>query len=773
MKQKQFTHIILFLLWGLLWGCSPVKFVPEDRYLLQKNIVVHDAHSVSKEELKSYVRPRENKRILGFWHFHLGLYNLAGRDKENGFNKWLWRIGETPVEYDDYLRKKSHKQLQLLLKNKGYYNAKVTDTVYVNEKKRKVKVQYIISAGERSYSHHLGYKIVDDSIRKIIYTDSINSLLRGVKPFDVGLFDRERDRITELLNRKGYYNFSKEYIYYLVDSLHGKNIVIDTLVIAGVLNHLPEGRDTTEDHTKYRIKDVYFYVDFDPQEVLTKEVGDKIKYDTLYYHGAYFLYRGEMKFKPNVLVNSTCLVPGQLYDIDKVSKTQTLITQLKLFRYINIKFGELYDAKADKDGNRWLNCHIQLTPSKPQSYALEVEGTNSSGNLGAATNIKYQHKNLLKGAEIFNTRFRLAYQNQQSRGEKNSFNILEVGFDVGLTFPKFLVPFKMQGFRIKYNPRSLISIGTNYQRRPDYTRTIANSKLSYEWRSTEKISHIFTIMDFSLVFVPVISQEFWDYIKDTYMRYSYEDHLILNSSYTFQFNGQKAGNIRNFWFLRSYFEASGNLLDSFVKLFNSGTPDDGYNKFMGIRYAQYVKTDFDIRYHHTAGRVSSLAYRFFMGLGYPYGNLNVLPFEKMYFSGGANSIRAWPVRGLGPGEFKEYELEYYNQTADVKLELNAEYRFKMFWILEGALFVDMGNIWAIREASSPVGGLFKFDTFYKQIAVGLGTGLRFDFSYFVFRFDMGVKASDPSMPLGQRWVLGRRKANWNDFGFNFAIGYPF
>ncbi len=771
MERKHFIHIILFLLWGLLWGCSPVKFVPEDKYLLQKNIIVHDAASVSNDELKSYVRPRENKRIFGFWHFHLGLYNLAGRDKENGFNKWLWRIGEAPVVYDEFLKNKSHKQLQLFLKNKGYFDATVTDTVYVNEKKRKVKVQYNISAGERSYIHHLGYKIADDTIRKIIYSDSINSLLRGLKPFDVGLFDKERERVARLLNEKGYYNFSKEYIYYQVDSMEESHTIIDTMVVAGVLSRLPDGRDTTETHSKYRIKDIYFLVDFNPQEVLSTDDGGKIEFDTLFYQGYYFLYKKEMKFKPSVLINSTYILPEQLYDINKVAKTQTLITELKLFRYINIRFEDT--NSADEDGNKWLNCHVQLTPSKPQSYALEVEGTNSSGNLGAATSIKYQHKNLLKGAEIFNTRFRLAYQNQQSRGDKSSFNILEVGFDAGLTFPKFLIPFKMKNFRIKYNPRSIISIGANYQRRPDYTRTIANSKLSYEWKSSENVSHTFTIMDFSQVFVPYISQQFWDYIKDTYMRYSYEDHLILNSNYTFLYNGQKTGDIRNFWFFKSYIEGSGNMLDGFVKLFTKELPDVGYYKFMGIRYAQYVKADVDIRYHHTANRISSFAYRFFLGAGYPYGNLNVMPFEKMYFSGGANSLRAWPVRGLGPGEFKEEELEYYNQTADIKLEMNAEYRFKMFWMLEGALFVDMGNIWSIRKESSPEGGLFKFDSFYNQIAVGLGTGLRFDFNYFVFRFDVGVKACDPSMPLGDRWVLGVRKADWNDFGFNFAIGYPF
>jgi outer membrane protein assembly factor BamA len=772
MKQKTLLRINILLLIGISWGCSSVKFVPEGQYLLQKNIIKHDAKGISNEQLESLVRPRENKTVFGFWRFHLGMYNVSGRDSSKGFNKWLKRIGEAPVIYDEYQIDKSREQLRQYLQNRGYFDAVVTDTVIVDEKKRRVKVEYDITSGKRSYIHQLGYKIFDDSIRRLVYADTVNSLLRGQKPFDVDIFDKERERVTRLLNSHGYYNFSKNYIYFLADSSESSYMIRDTMVILGVYQQLPDGRDTVVPHTKFKVDEVYFFVDFNPQEALLDESGYITKFDTIFYKGYYFLYRKKMKFKPDVLINSTYIVPGQLYDIEKVSQTQTLITELKLFRYINIKFDEI-EGKTDKAGRKYLKCYIQLTPSKPQSYALELEGTNSSGNLGAATNIKYQHKNFLKGAEIFNVRYRFSFQNQSSRGDKNNFNILETGFDAGLTFPKFLVPFRVEGFRRRYHPRSSINLGVNFQRRPDYTRTIATSKLSYDWRSSDRISHIFSILDFNLVWVPFISEDFWDYIEDTFMRYSYEDHLILNTNYTFIYNGQVLGKSNNFWYFRGYAESSGNLLDGLVKMFTKGTPDDGYYKLFGIRYAQYVKADVDIRYHHFLNTGNSFAYRCFLGVGYPYGNLNVLPFEKMYFAGGANSIRAWPVRGLGPGEFKEDQLEYYNQTADIKLEFNAEYRYKLFWILEGALFVDMGNIWSIRSESSPEGGLFRFNEFYKQIAVGLGTGLRFDFSYFVFRFDVGIKAIDPSMPLGKRWVLGTTPLTWNDFGFNFAIGYPF
>jgi len=771
MKQRSLIHILLLLI-VLQWSCRPVKFVPEGKYLLHKNIVKHDAVDIPNEQLKSLIRPRENKTVFGFWRFYLGLYNLSGRDEKKGINKWFRRIGEAPVVYDEFSVKKSREQLKLFLKNKGYFHAKVTDTIIVNEKKRRVDVVYNINAGKRSYIHTLGYKIFDDNIRKLVYSDTIHSLLRKKKAFDIDLLDKERDRITQLLNKNGYYSFSKDYIYYIADSLKGSYIIRDTIVIANVLHKLPNGRDTTENHSKYKVKDVYFFVDFNPQEALNKDSGYMAGFDTILYKGYYFLYKNEMKFKPDVLINSTYINPGELYDITKVEKTQTLITELRLFRYIIIKFKEIENAR-DKEGNKLLKCYIQLTPSKPQSYALEVEGTNSSGNLGAATNIKYQHKNILKGAEIFNSRLRFSYQNQSSRGDKNNFNIIELGFDMGMTFPKFLVPFRVESFRRRYNPRSSVSMGVNFQQRPDYTRTIANSNLSYDWRSSRKISHTFSIVDFNLVWVPFISDDFWDYIKDTYMRSSYENHLIMNTNYMLKYNGQLLANQRNFWYINAYFESAGNILDGLMNLFSKNEPEDGYYKIFGIRYAQYIKSNFDIRFHHVPNQRHSLAYRFYIGVGYPYGNLTVMPFEKMYFSGGANSIRAWPVRGLGPGSFKGDELEYYNQTADMKLEFNAEYRYRLFWIVDGAAFIDMGNIWNVRSQSSMEEGLFKFNEFYKQIAIGLGTGLRFDFSYFIFRFDVGVKTIDPSMPMGQRWVLGTKKPEWNDFGFNFAIGYPF
>jgi len=756
-----------------LAGCSTTKYVPDEAFLLNRIEIQNNAKDISKEELKFYLRQKENVKIIGFWRFHLGLYNLSGRDESNGFNRWLRRIGEEPVLYDALLKQKSNEQLTLYLKNKGYFNVQVTDSV-IQKRKKKVKVRYTIDPGKRYRINHVHYRIDDDSLRKIVLADTIQSLIKNGAPFDAEVHDKERERLTRLMRNKGYFNFSKEYIYYLADSALGNYQVNDSLILVKDRQEISKDVDTLMVHQKSRIKDVFFLVGFDPQQALQNDSGYLNRFDTLMYEGCHILYGDNLNFRADVLINSNYIFPGQLYSADLVDKTQALLSDLQLFRFIDIRFREL-PKERDNQGNKLLECFIQLSPSRIQSYAFEVEGTNSSGNLGAAGIVKYKHKNLLRGAEVFDLRFRTASENQAKSDGSNRFNTLEVGVDAGLTLPKFVIPFKVESFRKRFNPRTNVKVAYNYQRRPDYTRAIANSRLSYNWKSSKLVSHSFAPLEFSLVNIPIIDPDFWKRIENTSLRYSYEDHLIVNSSYTYLYNEQVLPSEKQYWYFRANAEAAGNILNSVVSLWD-GKSNPEYREILGIRYAQYVKADFDVRYHHNVNEINTMAYRFFAGVGYPYGNMTTLPFEKRYFVGGANSIRAWPVRGLGPGAFKDTVSGYYNQIGDIRLELNAEYRFKLFWRLEGALFMDMGNIWNIRETGieeQDEEGMFKFDQFYEQIALGVGAGARLDFGYFVFRLDMGVKARDPSLPAGERWVFGSDAFRTKNMAFNFAIGYPF
>lgn len=762
--------IVLVLLFS---GCNTTKYVPENERLLARVQIKHDARDVSRDDLKSYLRQQENLRILGFWKLYLGIYNLSGQDTSKGINRWLRNIGEAPVIFDSTLVDRSVEQMGLFMRNRGYYLSQVEDTIRYPSLK-KARVTYNIWSGPRYRLNDVFYRIEDKGLEHLVLNDSINSILRRGRGFTSDMHNRERDRITTMLQENGYYNFSKAYIYFLADSTIGGHRINDTLVIMRPPENVA-GRTAGGNHAQYSIRNVYFQVDMDPQDISFSDVQEGLVADTLFYEGVYIMYDKELAFKPDVLTNSNYIVPGDLYKASLVERTQSLLSGLRVFKYINIRFRDV-DGQIDEQGRYLLDCVIQVLPGKYQSYSVEVEGTNSSGNLGAAGNFKYQHKNIFKGAELFTLNTRLARQNQFviRGGDGEKFNTLEMGVDASVVFPKFFMPFRIEKFRQRYNPKTTIAVAYNYQRRPDYTRTIAHARLGYTWRSSRYSSHSLFPLDFNLVNIPTVSSAFWEYIeRNPFLRYTYEDHLIANLNYTYLYNQQQLGRgPRDFWYFRFTAESAGNTLDLLSPLWSSGQTAD-YNTILGIRYAQYFKTDVDLRFHNSLGRFNSITYRFFGGIGIPYGNLNVLPFEKRYFSGGANSIRAWPVRSIGPGTFKDEAATFYNQTADIKLEMNVEYRFPLFWLLEGALFVDAGNIWGLRDDVSPEGGLFKWDTFYKQLAVGTGFGTRLDFNYFIFRIDTGLKLHDPSAIAGEKWIPFNRKYTWGDVAFNFAIGYPF
>ncbi len=757
-----------FLLLLIFAGCRSTRFVPEGEHLLTSVRIKNKARSIKREELKPYVRQHENLKILGFWKLYLGLYNLSGKDDTKGFNKWLRRIGEAPVIFDPFLMDQSSQQLSLFLGNKGYFRAQVEDTVLFTSKK-KAKVIYTINPGPRYRLNRVDFIVEDDSLQGAVHSDTTNTLLKEGRPFTVELHDRERQRITRNLRNRGYYAFSEEYIYFLSDSTAGQHRVNDSLFVIPPVQ--PSQTADSAHHRQYRIRNVLFHVGLGTDDFLIDDPAAPSDLDTLDFQDCIIVHQGPLPFKPSLLTNSNYIVPGDMYNAGLVERTHQLLSGLRLFKYINVRFREI-EGEQSPGGEKLLDCIIRLSPGKYQSYSVDLEGTNSSGNLGAAGSFTYQHKNLLKGGEFFSLKTRLARENQFLSSSQTAFNTFETSAEASVVLPNFLLPLKIERFRQKYNPKTTLALAYNYQNRPDYTRTIANARIGYNWRSSRYVTHTFYPIEFNLVNIPKVEDAFWERIKDSFLRYTYEDHLIVDMSYSFLLNQQTLGENTDFWYLRANVESAGNFLDLTSPLWSKGGRKP-YDEILGIRFAQYVKTDLDVRFHRQIDRKNAVVYRFFGGIGVPYGNLNVLPFEKRYFSGGANSIRAWPVRGLGPGSYNEDTLRFYNQTADLKLEFNMEYRFKLFWLLEGALFLDVGNIWGLREDTSVEGGVFRFNTFARQLAVGTGFGTRLDFKYFIFRVDMGLKTYDPSRDAGERWVPLVGGLTWNDVAFNFAIGYPF
>lgn len=774
-----FALLVLFLLFFA--SCSPVKYVPDDKYLLDRYKVkvekgTAEKEKIKKDELEPFVRQKPNKRVLGI-RFHLGLYNLSRENKEKGLSGWLRRIGEEPVIYDDFLTDKSVTQIKSYLNNKGYYNSVVSDTAIF--KRQRARVLYRVRMNRPYKIKRLTYNIQDSLLEPLIIKDTINSLITKGENFDLDLLQEERKRIEAYLKNQGYYKFTKEFIFFQADS-SAKNREVSLILNLKKYQELDENRKFVDtNHQKYRINKVYVFTNYNQKEALAQKEKYFSDLDTTYLNGIYFISKGEDPLKKDVFLHANFIQEGDYYSLYNVNKTYQHLNSLRLFRVINIQFKESEKDSLmlqDSSSLGLLDCNIQLTKHYLQSYTVELEGTNSYGNIGVGGNFLYQHKSLFGGAEITDFKINGSVEALDTSvvGISRINNAVELGGDITMRIPKFILPvFKAEKFSKKYNPRTQISIGYNFQDRLEYRRTVANLSYGYNWDGNKYLKHNVKLVELNAVKMPYASESFRNFIDSTYLRSSYENHLVSVSSYSLVFNNQDIKKNRDFYFLRMNAEISGNLLSAYSELTNASIVNGSYEIF-GVPFSQYVKFDLDLRYYDIKNQSTSFAYRLFAGVGIPYGNSQSLPFEKMYFSGGANSIRAWNVRSLGPGSYsgKTY-TRFPNQSGDIKLEANAEFRFKLFWILEGALFIDAGNIWYLKSDEFE-GGLFRKDKFYKEFAVGSGFGTRFNLSFFVFRLDLGVKLRDPALMEGNRWIVGNRSLTWqNDFMINIGIGYPF
>ncbi len=765
---------VLFFIISYLYSCNPTKYVPAGETLLDRNHISVNKEGIKKSELVPYIRQKPNKRIFGS-RFHLGLYNLSDINKEKWPHSWLRNIGEEPVVYDPDATIKSRNQIQSFIASKGYFDSRVTDTVRVV--KRKSEVYYSVNLKTPYTIRNLYYEFADTLVQKLFNFDSVNCLIERGKPYDVDVLQAERTRFERFIKDRGFYGFSSDHIYFRVDSTIGNRQVN---IYYGVKNFMRLdnfGRPVYVPHSIYRINRIYIYPDFVPKEVLEGGESYLRSLDTIVYKGFLFITpRHKSDIKYDLILQSLYLKPGSIYNVTNTEQSQNHLMTLKIFRLVNIFFREKEDQDGGSDKELLLDCFIQLTLLDQQSYKIELEGTNTTGDLGGALNLVYQHKNLFRGAELFNLKLKGAYEAlSQNDTIRRLRSTQEFGVETSLKFPKFLLPvFRTEKFIKKYNPSTTISAAYNYQKMPFYTRTMANASFGYNWNAGSYKTHIVYPLQLNLVKLISIDKAFQQRIdSSSYLAYSYKDVMILGGNYSYIFNNQKIQKSRDYWFLRINAEASGNLLSAISKLSGAGKVDGSYNIF-GQPFAQYIRADIDLRYNVILNDASSVVYRGFLGIGIPYGNSKAIPFEKQYFGGGANGIRAWQVRSLGPGSYIHKETGFVNQTADIKLEANAEYRFKLFWILESALFLDAGNIWTFNEDKSRPGSKFQFRYLLDDIALGTGTGLRFDFKFVIGRLDLGMKLRDPALRDGSNWIVMNRKYNFrDDFTFVLGIGYPF
>jgi outer membrane protein assembly factor BamA len=747
--------------------------VPEGETLLNHDYIKVNNDRIRKSELMPYIKQKPNKRIFGT-RFHLALYNLSNIDKDRWPNKWLREIGEEPVIFDPYAASKSTEQIKSYVASKGYFDGKVTDTV--ETEKRKSDVYYNVVLKTPYTIRNIYSEIADTNMKKLYDFDSINSLIERGKPYDVDILQAERLRFVRFVKDHGYYTFSGDDIYFKVDSSIGHRQVDLYYGIRKYMNVDETGRITLVPHSIYKVKNIYIYPDFIPKNALEGGTAYLKSLDTTLYREYYFVNSiAKEQIKYDLIIQSLYLKPGSTYNYTNTEESKAHLSSLKVYRLVNINYNEIPGNRAERGSPHELDCDIQLTPLSQQSYKVELEGTNSAGNIGGALNLIYQHRNLFHGAQLFSLKLKGAYEalSQQNTNIRSS---QEYGIETSLRFPQFLIPFiDKEKFIKKYNPSTIILAAYNYQNLPFYTRIMSNATFSYDWRANSYVEHIVAPLQFNVIKLLSIDSAYAAQIESSsYLAYSYKNVMILGGTYSYIFNNQKINKSNDYWFLRINAEASGNML-AMIKNFTGGQKSDGSYDFLGQPFAQYIRTDIDARYNYRFNELASIVYRVFGGVGVPYGNSQAMPFEKQYFSGGANGIRAWQVRSLGPGSSVIPDsVTFLNQTADIKLEANAEYRFKLFWILEGALFLDAGNIWTIKNDPSRPGSQFKFNKFYKDIAVGTGAGLRFDFKFVIGRIDLGMKLRDPALRTSSKWIIFNQPYSFRrDFVVVIGIGYPF
>lgn len=758
MTKKVIYYIISLIILPVFCSCSMTKYVPNDQYLLKKVQIKSNIPDINNEELKSYLRQTPNNTILGFWPLKLGFYNLSNDDSTKWVNRWLRRIGEPPVIYDSLKTIYGCDELQKVIFNKGYLNAKVTSTTKTN--KKHIKITYNIVPGEPYRFRNYFITIPDSTIATIVNKRN-SSLIKQGNLFDVDKINEEREQIARLLRNHGYFNFRKELLLFYVDS------TLNTNEIDAELSIQPQYLDNDS-----ALQIIFSKKRIDNTTIIALKDNDisnisNLQLDTTYVNNIKIIYNTKNKaFRPKAIANKISIIPNILYSDFAVERTYSHLNSLSAAKYVNISFSE--------NLNNNLDAQVIITQNKPHTVSAEIEGTYSGGDLGIGAAIGYKNNNIFHGSEILNINVNGGYEAIGSLSEYQS--AWDIGGEASLTFPTLLMPMT-KDFKRRSSGTTEIAASVNFQQRPEYQRNIAGAGIKYNWH-LRRINFTFNLLDLSYIYLPYMTDAFKDkYMKPTSsIRFSYEDHFIMRWGLSLNMSNRRnmTFNTNSFYTFRANVRTAGNLLYGISNLIKQEKNKDGVYEIFNIQYSQFAKADIDFAYNWYITDKSRLVFHTGLGVGIPYGNASILPFEERYYSGGANSMRGWSARRLGPGNFKNNSgsIDFMKQSGDIKFDLNLEARFRLIWKIEAALFLDAGNIWTIHDYAEQPTGVFRWNEFYKQIACNYGVGLRLDFDFFVIRVDMGIKLYDPGYPIeNERW---RTDLTWkNDFALHFAVGYPF
>lgn len=741
--MKTIRYIMLALLSGFaIYSCSTTKAVPEGSYRLARNkITVTDKSQINTGDLEQYIKQSPNSYIVFGWNPFLNIYNWTN-GKGKGWDKFVTKIGVAPVVFDPDLVESSKTNMINHLRYLGYYGTTIKDTI--TYKKRKAYVEYRVTPGKRFPIKYVNYIIADSTLYAITMADTAASPIKAGTVLSEESLDKESQRLTSVYKNNGYYRFSKNHLFFEADTTAVKDSAILDIRIENYTRN--ENPDKAVPHRQF-----YF---------------DKVT----------IRHPQQMKIRQKALLRFNKIKPGDMYAENLVNNTYSRFSAIKLFSSVNISLTETGEDRID--------CDISLSQSKIQGMKINMEAsTNSSGLFGISPSISYFNKNIFRGGEQFTLSFMGNFQFKFNDPIRSN----ELGVSAGLSFPKFVfLPDKLFKGAV---PRTDLNMSYNFQSRPEYTRNIISTSLGYSWNNNNNFYYSVNPIQLNIIRLFDLDPDFYeDLSNNPYMQSAYQNHFDLGLGTTIYYTTDNSVNPKgSYFYSRLQFDLAGNVLS----LFNPLMPVDanGSRMIWNTPYSQYVRTEltfvktwvFGMKDNH------SIAVRGLGGIGYSYGNSTALPFEKQFYSGGANSMRGWQSRALGPGMSPmNSNFVIPNQSGDFKLEANLEYRVKIAWKFAGAIFVDAGNIWNLRPTGSDDLSAINKDTFFRSIALDWGVGLRLDLDFVLLRIDLGLKTYDPSyvtlVPgteetpavMAQKgWV---RPGDWfrnDNFSIHFGVGYPF
>ena len=720
-----FASIILAAL-----SCSTTRVLEDGQYRLAKNkITIENSKTFNPTVLEPYLKQKPNSYFIFGWNPFLNLYNWSN-GKGGAWDRFVQKLGVAPVVYDPDMVDSSIENLKNHLNYLGYYNSDVSSSIAVT--KKRVKVTYNVTLGKQYPISKITYTLPDNKeFAESFLKDTTNLSIKPGDYLSESSLQAETERSSQVLRNQGYYSFNKNYYFFEADTL--------TIPGSALLNL------TVNEYTRNE----------------TPKDAQPIR--KFYINDVKISYPNTLKFRDNILRELTTITPGDVYSADEINRTYSRLTALKVFSSVNI-------GMTPVDTNL-VDCSISMAQSKLQGFKFNLESSvNSTGLFGVSPQVSYYHKNIFRGGEWLNLSFMGNFQFKFNDDVRSN----EFGVSAGLSFPKFFpLPYRFFKGAI---PRTDVNLTYNYQSRPEYTRNIISVTYGYNGNFKRRFFYQAYPLQMNVVRLFDLDEKFYkSLVNDPFLLNAYQDHFDFGSGATLYYttNPDNTPKVPHFY-SRFQFDIAGNLLSAFKPLMEKNS--NGQGMIWNTPFSQFVRGEITLSKTWFLGKKSkqSIATRLQAGAGYAYGNSTSLPFEKHFYAGGSNSLRGWQARTVGPGTApRDTSFVIPNQTGDMKLEANIEYRFDLFWKLAGALFIDAGNVWTLKADDTEEGqqSLFSWKNFGSSIAANWGAGIRLDFGFLLLRVDMGLKVHDPARQ--QRWVNPGEWFKGDNYALHFGVGYPF